>query len=146
MEERKLRYLDHDGGEGDRYVAIPTVQWHIWNVVKLQSDGGYRLGELRRGQLRWIDLIRCAEHPAVEASKTHPDVAAFLYFSSYACAELKTHHWGYEVRWVDVRYRHRKQYPFLAVLHLDQELQPLDSYVGWVSETRLEKKLKADLY
>lgn len=41
---------------------------------------------------------------------------------------------------MDVRYRHRKQYPFVAVLMMDTKFRTLDSYVGWVSESRLEKK------
>jgi inner membrane protein len=144
--ERGLKRKDTDYREGDRYTLIPTVHITNWNVVKQRKDGTYCLGELRAGELRWVDEVKCAEHPAVEASKTNPDAAALLYYSSYACAEVREHPWGYEVRWADVRYRHRKQYPFVAVVHLDKELQELDSYVGWVSETRLEKKLRVDLY
>jgi inner membrane protein len=146
MEERKLPQLDKSYQEGDRYFLIPTVSWSVWNVVKRRQDGTYAVGDQRNGSLRWIEDVRCDSHPAVDASKAHPDVGAFLYFSSFACAELKSHPWGYEVRWADIRYRHRKQYPFVAVLLLDKDLQPLDSYVGWLSETRLEKRLRVDTY
>lgn len=144
--EKHLPIQDTTYREGDRYFLIPTVQWHMWNVVKRRRDGSYASGELKNGELRWIDETRCAVHPAVDVSKTQPDIAAFLYFSSFACAEVRAHRWGYEVRWFDVRYRHRKQYPFVAVQLLDLELQPLDSYIGWLSETRLGKKLRVDTY
>jgi len=144
--EKSLPHRDPEARPGDKYYLIPTVHPNGWNIVKKQPDGGYRLGELRNRQIRWVDEVKSDVHPAVEVSKKHPDVAAFLYFSSFACAEVKDHPWGYEVRWADVRYRHRKQYPFIAVVLLDHQLRALDSYVGWVSDSRLEKKLRADYY
>lgn len=139
--ENKMRFKDPFYTQGDAYMLIPTVHLYAWNVVKSKADGGYLLGELRNRELKWVDQEKCAVHPAVEASKSHPDVAAFLYFSSYACAELRNHSWGYEIRWLDVRYRHRKQYPFVAVLLMDHQFKPLDSYIGWLSDTRLKKRL-----
>lgn len=144
--ERSLPLKDPEHAEGDEYYLIPTINLHVWNVVKRCADGCYSLGEWRGRALKWVDRVGCARHPAVEASKNHPDIASFLYFSSFSCAEMKEHGWGYEVRWMDVRYRHRKQYPFVAVLLLDRNLEPLDSYIGWVSEARLEKKLRVDAY
>lgn len=139
--ESRLHMKDRTYKQGDRYTLIPTVHIHNWNVVKRKSDGGYAVGELRQKELQWIDQVACATHPAVEISKSHPDIASFLYFSSFACSEVREHAWGYEVRWADVRYQHRKQYPFVAVLLLDRDMKPLDSYVGWLSEERLCKKL-----
>ncbi|MDB5053654.1 MAG: hydrolase [Bacilli bacterium] len=135
-----IQDLNHQNG--DQYLLIPTINLYVWHVVKKQKSGQYVLGEYKNHQLKWIDSISCADHPAVDASKQHPDIASFLYFSTYACAELKERTWGYEVRWVDVRYRHRKQYPFVAVLLLTPELEPIDSYVGWLSESRIEKKFR----
>jgi inner membrane protein len=132
--------------KSDKYILIPTINYSVWHVVKTQQDGTYVLGELKNHQLKWVDSITCSKHPAVEASKVHSDIASFLYFSSYACAEIREQVWGFEVRWVDVRYRHRKQYPFVAVLLMDPHLKPIDSYVGWLSESRIEKKLRIDLY
>lgn len=129
---------------GDKYIVTPTIHFHNWQVIKKKSDHSFILGEFKDRKLFWVDHVSCDVHPAVDISKEHPDISCFLYFSSYACADLKKHSWGFEVRWADVRYRHRKQYPFLAVLLLDQELQPLDSYVGWLSHSRLEKRLRID--
>lgn len=139
--ESRLHIQDRTFQAGDRYYLIPTVHIHNWNVVKRRTDGSYAVGELRQKELQWIDRISCASHPAVEVSKSHPDIASFLYFSSFACADVREHSWGYEVRWADVRYQHRKQYPFVAVLLLDRDMKPMDSYVGWLSEARLSKKL-----
>lgn len=142
--ESNLYHKDPDYHHGDRYILIPTFNLNFWQIVKTKSDGRFALGEYKNNQIKWIDEVSCTSHPAVEASRTHSDIAAFLYFTSFACSDLRSHDWGYEVRWADVRYRHRKQYPFVAVLLLDNELNPIDSYVGWVNDTRLEKKLRVN--
>jgi inner membrane protein len=131
---------------GDHYILIPTINSYVWHVVKKQKEGRFVIGELKNHQLKWVDSIFCSKHPAVEASKQHRDIASFLYFSTCACAEVREQAWGFEVRWVDVRYRHRKQYPFVAVLLMDLDFKPIDSYVGWLSESGIEKKLRIGLY
>jgi inner membrane protein len=141
-----LSDLDGAHRPQDRYLLIPTVNLNQWNVVKTVEPGRYVLGELKDRNLQWVDEMTASKHPAAEASRHHPDIAAFLYFSSYACPEVRPHPWGYEVRWIDVRYRHRKQYPFLGVLLMDKSYQPLDSYVGWLNEERVEKRLRINTY
>ncbi|MFD2670706.1 metal-dependent hydrolase [Marinicrinis sediminis] len=143
---RSMPQLDPEHVEGESYMLIPTVKYHVWNVVKKQADGEYRLGELSSRQLKWIDSASCSDHPLVKKAEQHPDIQSFLYFTKYACAEWKEHPWGYEVRWFDVRYRHRKQYPFVAVVVLNRNEEIMDSYVGWISDKRMEKKLRFDSY
>jgi inner membrane protein len=144
--EHRMPSIDKTFVEGEQYMLIPTIHIKKWNVLKRKLDNSYVLGELRSGWLHWVDKARCDDHPAIEASKTHPDIKAFLNFTSFVCAEVKHHKWGYEVRWADVRYRHRKNYPFVAVLLLDHNYQPLDSYVGWMNEVRVEKKLNLNSF
>jgi inner membrane protein len=140
--EKNLRWYDADYLEGETYLLITTYHLNEWHVLKSKKNGIYALGELKFGQLTWSDEVQCESHPAIEASKSHEDVQAMLYFSNYACASVKMHDWGYEVRWADVRYRHRKQYPFVSVVLLDKQYACLDSYAGWLSESKLEKKLR----
>jgi len=143
---KRLPAMDADYEQGDRYLLIPTVSLFDWNVVKSQPDGTFIIGDLKRRTLRWIDQARCSTHPAVARSKNDPSIRAFLYFTSFACAEVREHSWGYEVRWSDVRYRHRKQYPFVGVLLMDSEYKTLGSYVGWLSDDRLQKRLRMNTY
>ncbi|NOU95769.1 metal-dependent hydrolase [Paenibacillus sp. LMG 31456] len=143
--ESRLYQKDSSYVPGDRYYLIPTIHLRAWQLVKRKPNDHFVLGEYKHDRIRWVEEATSAVHPAVEASKKHTDVAAFLYLSSFACADLRSHDWGYEVYWVDVRYSHRKQYPFVAVLLLDNDLVPLDSYVGWVNDSRLSKKLRVNL-
>lgn len=140
--KRKLRRIDPEYEEGDVYDIFPTYKIGIWNIVKTRADNTYRIGEWNKRKLRWVADARCDDHPAVEASKKQADVAALLQLTNFACAACIEHEWGYEVRWTDMRYRHRKQYPFVAIALFDHDLRPIDSYVGWLSDAKLKKKLR----
>ena len=110
--------------------------------MKQRTDGTYQLGELKNSKLKWLDTVKCETIQPSRFPRLTRTFKHLLYFSSFTCAEVKEHRWGYEVRWADVRYRHRKQFPFVGVILMDHNFQTLDSYVGWVNETRLGKKLK----
>lgn len=143
--KRSLPRFDTNYMNGDVYEIIPTVHPKHWNVVKKKSDGSYVQGEWRNEQLHWHDEIPFVHHPAIEASKKAEDIASFLYFTDYASADVKVRKGGYEVRWIDVRYSHRKQYPFLAVVLLNEDFEVIGSYVGWLNQSKLGKKLNVDV-
>ncbi|MBW7474389.1 metal-dependent hydrolase [Paenibacillus oenotherae] len=146
MLRKQIMSLDTDRSDNDQYIIIPTISLYDWNVVKRREDGSFLIGDYRQKKLRWVDRARCDDHPAVELSKSDPSIRSFLYFTSFACAEVREHPWGYQVRWSDVRYRHRKQYPFVGVLLMDSDYKTLGSYVGWLSDDRLEKRLRMNTY
>jgi inner membrane protein len=144
--ERHVPTLDPDRRPGDRYTVLPTVSPHRWNVIRSSASGRYGVGEYERGRLQWADTPVCDNHPAAEASARLPDVQAFLSRTPFPCAAVKRHSWGYEVRWQDIRYRYRRQYPFVAVVLMDFSYAPMQSYVGWLSDDRLEKRLRMNTY
>jgi inner membrane protein len=145
--KKNLKKQDPFYKQGDTYQLFTTFNINVWNVIKLNKNSNtYVLGELKIGKLKWTDEVKCEQHPAIEASKQHEDVKAMLYFTDFACASVKEHQWGYEVRWSDIRYRYRKQFPFVAVVLMNHDFEVLDSYTGWLSESKLEKKLRIDLY
>ncbi len=141
---RKLKTKDIHHSAGERYFVIPTISPTRWNVVKAKPDGSYTIGLLNSGRLEWFKHAVCSTHPAVEHSKSHPDIKAFLYFTSYAVAEVEELPSGYIVRWGDVRYLHRKQFPFVAVLVMDNQYHPLNTYVGWLSSEKLDERFAMD--
>lgn len=136
-----LARMDRTRRPGDVYTAIPTVHWNWWHVVKRSANGDYTIGALRRGVLVWTDRYACERSPLIEQSKTHPAVASFLSFSSHPCAREERRADGTVVRWVDMRFTHRKQFPFLAFVKYNKDGEPACGFVGWISETKLEGKL-----
>jgi len=131
---------------GDRYTVLPAMPLNHWNVIRESEDGTYAVGEWDRGRLAWIDVLKCDRHPAAEASKRNKDVQALLNLTPFPCAQVKEKDWGYEVRWADIRYHYRRQYPFVAVVLMDADYKPLQSCVGWLSDERLERRLKMNSY
>lgn len=138
--EHRLPSMDPDHERGDTYIAIPTISLSHWHIVKTRQDESFVLGHYDRTGLRFMETARCANHAAVEASKADPTVQALCSLSPYACAEVREIRAGYIVRWADVRYRHRKQYPFVAIVMMDREFTTIDAYVGWISENQIQKK------
>ncbi|REK63670.1 MAG: hydrolase [Cohnella sp.] len=141
-----LPRVDPEHAAEDKYTLLPTLSLHRWHVIRASDDCTYRIGRWDNGRLTWVERTRCDQHPAIEASRSIPDVQAFLKVTPFPCGHVKEKPWGYEVRWVDIRYRYRRQYPFVAVALLDASYQPIQSYVGWLSEERLEKRLRMNTY
>ena len=134
--------LDPNHEQGDTYYLIPTVSLYHWNVVKSQHNGSFDIGTMNRHLLHWTyQAITSSTHEAVEHSKQHPNVEAFLYFTSFAIADVEIVADGYIVRWTDVRYRHRTQYPFVAVVVMDNQFTPVGSYIGWLSDEKMNARL-----
>ncbi|MFD1956230.1 metal-dependent hydrolase [Paenibacillus thailandensis] len=143
---KRLPVLDPLPFEPSRYFLFPTISLNQWHIVKKIGDGSFMIGKLMNEKVAWLDHVECSSHPAVERSKHDPSVRSFLYLTKFACAETVEHDWGYEVRWADVRYLHRKQFPFVAVLLMNKQFETVGSYVGWQSTDRLSKRLKMNSY
>ncbi|AOZ92337.1 metal-dependent hydrolase [Paenibacillus crassostreae] len=141
----EVAQLDPLHKEDDIYYLIPTVLLYQWNVVKLQADGSYTIGVMNRHHLQWKhQSVTSSQHEAVEHSKNHPNVQALLYFTSFAVADVEEIDKGYIVRWIDVRYLHRTQYPFVAVVVMDKHFTLISSYIGWLSEDKMNDRLSID--
>ena len=71
-----------------------------------------------------------------------PNIAAFLSFSPLYRWEMKETDGGTEIRFIDLRYRNKGHYPFVAVVYLDRNLNILHSYTGWIfSKKRMRRKV-----
>jgi inner membrane protein len=127
----------------ERITVIPTARWSVWNVIVEWPDH-VKLGEIRKGELNWTGDMdtRDLAHPAAEASRKAEPIDAFLSFTSYGYPRVLRRPFGYEVRWLDVRYHHKKHFPFVAVALLDHHYHPLHSFVGWMKEEQLERKVR----
>ena len=123
---------------------IPTVRYRIWHIMIKMKDGNYKLGTYNRGNIRWVEQVSSDIHPLINKSRQHRSVSALQSFTKHTIAHVTEHHWGTEVRWCDVRYRHRRQYPFVAIVFYDHDEQPLASYVGWLNDQKLYKRLYSE--
>lgn len=115
----------------DTDTLTPSFSWTNWGVLRRIPGGSFQLGVLDHRELRMDITMHHSQHPAVEASKQAKEVAALLYFSDTACAQVVESLDGYRVRWVDVRFRIRQRFPFGVTVDLDRDLQVVKSKMGW---------------
>jgi inner membrane protein len=140
---RKLiQLVKADLGEEGHYILLPTIRWTRWGVVA-ETDTASYVGELRNKRVIWHDTFyKKEENTIIEKAKQDTKVQAFLYFTRYPHVFTKKREFGHEVHWIDLRYRTKTHYAFVAIVHLDEQLNIIDSYTGWeYREQKLSNKV-----
>ena len=130
---------------GARKILLsPTMSYHRWRIA-VTTEKHYYVARADRGYVTILDTfdrIPLPESKVLEAAKHDINLAAFLSFSPVYRWEIEQNKDYYEVRFIDLRYRSNGYYPFVAVVHLDDDLNILNSFTGWIfSEAKLKKKL-----
>jgi inner membrane protein len=125
-------------------IIAPTMKFQQWRIAAM-NDEQFFVGKAIGDKIEILDFFKrvpVPETPVLEAAKKDKNLAAFLSFSPVYRWELDEYNDHYEVRFIDLRYRSNGHYPFVAVVQLDLQLNPISSYTGWVfSEKKLRKKL-----
>ncbi|NEU31879.1 metal-dependent hydrolase [bacterium LRH843] len=123
----------------------PTIRWNKWHLVirtpELLFVASSHNNEIEYFEQYSFDPI--PDIPVINAARTDSNLAAFLSFSPTYRWEIDHMEDLIEVRFIDLRYRSKGHYPFVAIVRLDEKLNVLNSYTGWIfSEEKLKKKLK----
>lgn len=125
-------------------ITSPTMKFNLWRIAAMNEEEFF-VGRALGTNIVIYDRFKrvpVPKTPVLEAAKKDSNLAAFLSFSPVYRWELDEYDDHYEVRFIDLRYRSNGHYPFVAVVQLDLELNPISSYTGWVfSEKKLRKKL-----
>ncbi|WP_147804127.1 metal-dependent hydrolase [Alkalicoccus halolimnae] len=122
----------------------PTFRWSRWHIVVRTPEEMY-VAEHRNGKLTYFETYPfepVPDDPVINAAQKDRNLEAFLSFSpAYRWAVSIEEH-GYSVKFVDLRYRSKGYYPFVAIVRLDENLNVLSSYTGWIYNTAtLKRKL-----
>lgn len=139
--DRKIR-LSFDQVEG--IVTSPTMKQNLWRLAITTNDSFY-VARAVNGNIQIVDRFDRRPVPNTKlmaTAKQDKNIAAFLSFSPvYRWETTKTDHYT-EVRFIDLRYRSKERYPFVAVAQITEDLKIINSYTGWVySEQKLQDKL-----
>ncbi|MFK9094073.1 metal-dependent hydrolase [Bacillus salipaludis] len=125
-------------------IIAPTMRFHQWRIAAMNKQQFF-VGRAAKDQVEILDRfnrVPVPKTPVIEAAKKDKNLSAFLSFSPVYRWEVDEYNDFYEVRFIDLRYRSNGHYPFVAVVQLDSDLNPISSYTGWVfSEKKLRKKL-----
>ena len=125
-------------------IISPTLKFHQWKIA-VMNESQFFVGRSENKEVQILDQfnrVAIPETPVLEAAKIDENLSAFLSFSPVYRWEVDEYDTSYEVRFIDLRYRSKDYYPFVAVVQLDSDLQIINSYTGWIfSEEKLRRKL-----
>lgn len=145
FDKREIVKKIYDFFPDTEHVATsPTMKQNIWRVAITTSERLY-VGTVEHGHIQIIDEFENVPLPnssIIHAAKQDKNISAFLSFSPIYRWEINEFDHYTEVRLIDLRYRSKGHYPFIAVAHINQHYQVINSYTGWIfSERKLQNKL-----
>lgn len=128
----------------EEVVTSPTMKQNHWRVAITTTDRFF-VGTVKNGHIQIIDEFERISVPnskILSIAKTDKNLAAFLSFSPVFRWEVIDNDRFTEVRFIDLRYRTKGYYPFIAVVQIDEKMHITNSYTGWIfSEHKLQNKL-----
>ena len=126
-------------------IISPTFRFHQWHIA-ITTDDYFYVARAKDHTIMIQDKFeKCPlpDTPVMNASLIDENVSAFLSFSPVYRWEIDEFSDHYEVRFIDLRYRSKGYYPFVAIVQLDNDLNIVSSYTGWIfSEEKLRTKLE----
>jgi inner membrane protein len=129
----------------EEIIISPTMKFKQWRIA-VKTKSAFHVGRSMDGKLVMLDTFNRVPVPdseVMKAAKKDDNLSAFLSFSPVYKWEVDTYKDHYEVKFIDLRYRSKGHYPFVAIVRMDKDLEILSSYTGWIfSEEKLQKKLK----
>ncbi|KEF39285.1 putative membrane-bound metal-dependent hydrolase [Schinkia azotoformans MEV2011] len=130
--------------DATQIIVSPTYRFNQWHLA-ISSETRFYVARAVNNEINFLDeyeKIPVPDTPVMKAAMKDENLSAFLSFSPVYRWEIDEYNDHYEVRFIDLRYRSKGYYPFVAVVQLDQELNIVSSYTGWIfSEEKLMKKL-----
>lgn len=131
--------------DAERIIIASTMYFNQWRIAVTAKDY-YYVGRAYRRSITIFDKFKripVPDTPVIKAALQDKNISAFLSFSPVYRWEIKEYNEYTEVRFIDLRYRSNGHYPFVAIVKLDEDLELITSYTGWVySEEKLRKKLQ----
>lgn len=129
----------------EQVTISPTIRFRQWHIA-IMTDSSFHVARAVDGEIMFLDEFERVPVPQTEvirAAEQDDNISAFLSFSPVYRWEVDEYSDHYEVRFIDLRYRSKGYYPFVAIVQLDQDLNIVSSYTGWIfSEEKLRKKLQ----
>ncbi|WP_088810922.1 MULTISPECIES: metal-dependent hydrolase [Listeria] len=130
--------------DAEEIIIASTIHFFQWRVAVTTKEHYYVGRAFKRNISVYekFDRLPVPNNEIIRSAKQDKNLAAFVSFS-------KVYNWRIEekldatyVTFTDLRYRSNGHYPFVAVVRLDDDMNILSSYTGWIfSDEKLQKKL-----
>ena len=130
--------------EATDFFVAPTMRYFHWRIAA-DTDRHHYVGQAYGRTINFYDKFMKKPMPdnkLIQTALKDKNLAPFVSFSPLYRWEINQYGEILEVRLIDLRYRSNDYYPFVAVAHLDEDYNIINSYTGWIfSEDKLRKKL-----
>ncbi|GAA0442610.1 metal-dependent hydrolase [Virgibacillus salarius] len=128
----------------EQIATSPTIKQNYWRVA-ITTDQKFYVGSVENNHIEIVDEFNKVPLPdtkIMEIALKDKNISAFLSFSPVYRWEINDYDDFTEVRFIDLRYRSKGHYPFIAVVQIDENMEIISSYTGWIfSENKLQNKL-----
>ncbi|MFC7783624.1 metal-dependent hydrolase [Rossellomorea sp. GCM10028870] len=124
---------------------IPNMDLYSWQVI-IEGEENYILGRYTWGKLM-VDSVLEKETPQpwVEISKQNKDISNFITSTIFVYPRVIERKEALEVRWIDLRFRKGRRFPFKAIWVFSHHKSLEKSYVGWFHHPIEYKRIKKEL-
>ncbi|MBB6455091.1 inner membrane protein [Salirhabdus euzebyi] len=143
-----VRQIHERFSDVEQVVTSPTIKHNYWRIAVTTKEHFY-VARAINGKIMVLDQFErlpLPNHPAMTEALEDQNVQAFLSFSPvyrWEIEEEEEHDHETEVRFIDLRYRSKEHYPFVAIVKLDSNYEISNSYTGWIySEDKLQEKVQ----
>jgi len=145
LDKREIvKEIYHHFPDASRIFTSPTIKQNEWRVAFSTEDYHY-VGVVTHGHIQIIDMFENVPLPdsgLMKIAKKDKNIFAFMEFSPLYRWEIEDLGSYTEIRLIDLRYRYEHYYPFVAVAHINDRREIINSYTGWIfSEHKLQSKL-----
>ena len=138
-------YLKSKHPDATHIFISPTFNWNLWHVV-IRTGEKMHVAQVKDGKINYFETYPfepIPDHAIINSARKDPNLAAFLSFSPTYRWEVTKESHGFTVKFIDLRYRSKGHYPFIAIVRLDEDQNILSSYTGWIyNKETLERKLE----
>lgn len=117
--------------------VIPTLSFTKWDFV-IETEQFLKTGQVNKREITWHHTFKKHDPscPYIKSSLNDQNVRHFLANSKHVYALYVLRQNGFEVRWIDLRFRQNQHYPYMAIVLLDHHLQIISSYTGWIYQSK----------
>ncbi|WP_226035332.1 metal-dependent hydrolase [Aquibacillus saliphilus] len=148
LDKRELVRKVHQHFDAVEQIATsPTLKHNVWRLAITTANNFY-VGKAENGHIEIVDefeRVFLPNNKIIDKAKQDKNISAFLSFSPVYRWEINSYDDFTEVRFIDLRYRSKEHYPFVAVVQIDDNMRIMSSYTGWIfSEQKLQSKLLLD--
>ncbi|MBD1381618.1 metal-dependent hydrolase [Metabacillus arenae] len=134
------KYLHENG----KLTVIPTLSFNKWNFV-WESKSLFKVGHVNSKKITLVHEFekRSAGEPIIAKSLIDQNVKHFFNNSAHQHVFVLPTLNGYEVRWIDLRFRTKNHYPYMAIVKMNESYEIQSSYTGWIHQsTLIDQKLQ----